>query len=93
MSDRRDPPPAPDSALPVAVLAAWIGQSNDLLALTDDAGRLRWCNPAFGTATGLTIGGNLLPLAADDSPARAALTEVLQRGHESRLPPIAGILG
>jgi PAS domain-containing protein len=84
MSDRRDPS-EPDPAPPPALLAAWMAQSHDLLALTDGAGTVRWFNPAFGAATGLTMGASILTLAADGTPAHPALTDGLERGHAGTL--------
>ena len=57
------PPAAP---LPAGLLAAWLDQSHDLLALSDADGRLRWCNPAFTQATGLQAPADLLDLAPPD---------------------------
>jgi signal transduction histidine kinase len=81
MTERRDSPDA-DVALSASLLAAWMAQSHDLLALTDAGGGLRWCNPAFAAATGLVRGGSLLGLAAPASPARSTLTDALQRGRD-----------
>ena len=80
MSDCRDPT-EPEPAPSAALLAAWFDQSHDLLALTDAAGAIRWCNPAFGAATGLAPGASLLTLAPDATPARPALADALQRGQ------------
>jgi signal transduction histidine kinase/ActR/RegA family two-component response regulator len=81
MTERRAPPEA-DTAPSAALLAAWCGQSHDLLALTDAAGALRWCNPAFASATGLALGGSLRDLAADDAPTRSTLDDALQSGRD-----------
>ena len=73
--------PAPPSA---ALLAAWLAQSHDLLALTDAAGTLRWCNPAFERTTGLGPGADLLSVAPIDwqpGGSRDALSAALRDGH------------
>jgi PAS domain S-box-containing protein len=82
------PPPA--APLPEGVLAAWLAQSHDLLALTDASGGLRWCNPAFTLATGLQAPANLLSLApADwhDGTAHATLSTAL-RSHAIGTAPL-----
>ena len=83
MSDLSSDPPSSTAPPPAALLAAWLGQSHDLLALTDPAGVLRWCNPAFERATGIGAGAEITRLAApDDSsgPSHATLAAVLQAG-------------
>ncbi|MES3016054.1 MAG: PAS domain-containing protein [Pseudomonadota bacterium] len=65
-------PPSPAAPPSAGWLAAWLAQSHDLLALTDAAGRIRWCNPAFERTTGLQAGADLLTLAAAGT-ARDAL--------------------
>jgi hypothetical protein len=67
------------------VLAAWLAQSHDLLALTDGTGRILWLNPAFERATGLAVGFDLLALAPDDWHAGAPrrLLETALRGAAS----------
>ena len=77
-------PPAPPPAPPPALLAAWLDQSHDLLALTDAAGRLRWCNTAFASATGLQAPADLLDLAPPDwhqGGPRDALLAALRDGR------------
>lgn len=59
-------PPSPTAPPPATLLAAWLQQSHDLLALTDATGRLRWCNPAFEGATGLAADAELLSAAPAD---------------------------
>ena len=65
-----------DDRAPTApgLLAAWLEQSADLLALTDDAGRILWANPAFVAATGFGGDGSadLLALAPASGPSAAA---------------------
>ena len=55
MSTANAPAPPP----PQSLLTAWLAQGHDLLALADEAGRLRWCNEAFERATGLGAGTTL----------------------------------
>jgi len=78
-------PSSPSAALPPApLLHAWLEQSHELLALTDDAGRLRWCNPAFERATGLGTSATLLDAAPPDwqhGTARSALSAALRTGR------------
>jgi len=63
-----EPPPyTPTSTL----LTAWLDQSHDLLALSDAAGRVRWCNAAFERATGLGAGAEMPDL--DDASGDAEL--------------------
>jgi PAS domain S-box-containing protein len=84
MRDANAPPPSPDAPLPAAALAAWLDQSHDLLALTDAAGALRWCNPAFAQATGIAPPASLLDLAPSvgaGSDAGAVLSAALRAGH------------
>ena len=83
-----NPPPAPRSA----VLAAWLEQSHDLLALTDAAADIVWAHPHFtrstGVGAGVSAGARMLDLvagdAADDTRAsrhallRAAAPEACQ---------------
>ncbi|MEP7100110.1 MAG: PAS domain-containing protein [Burkholderiales bacterium] len=81
-----EPSAPPSSAAPpsAALLAAWLAQSHDLLALTDAAGVISWCNPAFERATGLGIATELLALAPGDAPhaaARAMLDTALREGR------------
>ena len=87
-------PVAPPSA---ALLAAWLEQSHDLLALSDGTGRLHWCNPAFERATGLGPASELLAAAPADwqnGLPRSTLTTALQTGQapdaELALPGAAG---
>ncbi|HWH81446.1 MAG TPA: PAS domain-containing protein [Burkholderiaceae bacterium] len=70
MTNPIDPAPA-DAPLPAALAHAWLAQSHELLALTDAAGRLRWCNPAFARATGLAAPADLAELAPPDWHAGA----------------------
>jgi PAS domain-containing protein/nitrogen-specific signal transduction histidine kinase/ActR/RegA family two-component response regulator len=63
------PPIDPSSSseqLPPALLQAWLAQSHDLLALTDAAGTLHWCNSAFAQATGVGPGADIACLAPPD---------------------------
>ena len=71
-------PPSPAAPLPAGLLAAWLGQSHDLLALTDAAGRIRWCNAAFERLTGLVGGDDLLTLATPASTSHGALSAGLR---------------
>ena len=83
MSDPNDPP-SPTTPPSAALLAAWLGQSHDLLALTDDTGHLRWCNPAFERATGLSVGAGLLaltPAGWQNGAAREAWAAALHSGE------------
>jgi len=76
--------PPPSAPPPAALLQAWLEQSQELLALTDDEGRLRWCNPAFGRATGLDASAALLDTAPPDwqnGAPRSALIHTLQTGQ------------
>ncbi len=70
--------PSPADASPFDV---WVAQSRELLALTDDAGRIDWCNPAWSRAFGVDAGAELLDLApadwADGAP-RAVLAAGLR---------------
>jgi PAS domain S-box-containing protein len=65
--------------LPPALLAGWLEQSSDLLALTDRDARLVWANARFVAATGLPPGpqARLLALAPDE-PAHAEARKTLQ---------------
>ena len=67
MSDLSSDPPSTAAPPSAALLAAWLGQSHDLLALTDPAGVLRWCNPAFERATGIGAGAEITRLAVPDA--------------------------
>ncbi|HWI10110.1 MAG TPA: PAS domain-containing protein, partial [Burkholderiaceae bacterium] len=61
--------------------AAWLAQSHDLLALTDAAGRIQWCNPAFERSSGIGVAAELASLAPPDwraGVARRALTAALR---------------
>ena len=72
-------PPTPPS-FPANLLSTWLGQSHDLLALTDAAGVLRWANPAFVQATGAVEGlsiAALAPTELDAGHAHALLTAAL----------------
>ena len=78
----RDDEPAPVTA---EALAIWLAQSSDLLASTDAAGRVDWCNPAFTAATGLAAGPtahllDLVPATAATDPARRAIEAALAGG-------------
>ena len=82
MSHPADPrlPPTPP---PAALLSAWLEQTQDLLALTDAAGRITWSNAAFEGLTGIGLNGDLLELAPPDwhgGDARRALLAGLQAG-------------
>jgi PAS domain S-box-containing protein len=82
--DQPAAPPPPAAPLPAPLLSAWLDQSHDLLALTDERGGLRWTNPAFEQATGLVGGENLLALAPSDwhrGAAHAALSAGLHAGQ------------
>ncbi len=87
MSDSNNstsPAPVPSAA----VLATWLAQSHDLLALTDASGRIRWCNPAFEHATGLGAAGDFASLAPADwqsGEPRRALAAALQSGRTQGL--------
>ncbi|MES2991164.1 MAG: PAS domain-containing protein [Pseudomonadota bacterium] len=81
MNERRELPPAA-AAPSAALLAAWLDQSHDLLALTDATGGLRWCNAAFTAATGLQPGASFLALAADHTAARSTLAAALEHGRD-----------
>ncbi len=70
-------PPSP----PQALLAAWLAQSHELLALTDATGRLRWCNPAFEHATGLGTPAELLDLAPSDWQQGSSRDALLAAQH------------
>lgn len=58
------------SALPAASAQAFVAQSRDLLAASDAAGELVWCNDRFAAATGLARGDAWPPA---DVPALVAL--------------------
>jgi PAS domain S-box-containing protein len=78
-SNAPESPPPP----PPALLAAWLAQSHDLLALTDPTGRLRWCNPAFERTTGLSAPADMLGLAPAEwhqGGPRDALLAALRSG-------------
>ena len=75
---KSNPPPPPAAPLPAGLLATWLGQSHDLLALTDATGTVRWCNPAFELASGLGCGAGLLTLATAGSAAHEALAKGLR---------------
>jgi PAS domain-containing protein len=62
MSSPIDPSSSP-GPLPAAWLQAWLAQSHDLLALTDAAGTVHWCNAAFAQATGIGAGADVTALA------------------------------
>ena len=83
-NNSKSPAPVPSAA----VLAAWLSQSRDLLALTDASGRIRWCNPAFERASGLGVAGDLASLAPVDwrsGEPRRALAAALQSGRTQGL--------
>lgn len=71
-----NPTPIPSAA----VLAAWLEQSRDLLALTDAAGEIAWANAHFTRSTGVRAGARILDLvacgAADDT--RTSLQALLR---------------
>ena len=69
-------PPSPAAPLPAGLFSAWLGQSHDLLALTDEAGSIRWCNPAFECSTGIGTGARLSMLA----PSAGASHDTLLAG-------------
>ena len=71
MSDSIEPCP-PEAPPPAALLAAWIENTRDLLALTDGLGRIRWTNAPFVRATGVGVNGDLMSLAPADWQAGAA---------------------
>ena len=71
-------PPSPAAPPPAGLLAAWLGQSHDLLALTDTAGLIRWCNTAFERITTLGTGADLLTLAAPAGASHEALSAGLR---------------
>ena len=71
-------PPSPAAPPPAGLLAAWLSQSHDLLALTDAAGRIGWCNAAFERTTGLGTGADLLTLAAPAGASHEALSAGLR---------------
>ena len=52
------------------LMVAWLAQSNDVLALTDRAGKLWWANVAFWSVTGL------------DPTSGAALEQLIAHGEE-----------
>ncbi len=75
-------PPSPAAPPSAALLAAWLAHSTELLALTDRAGSIRWCNPAFERATGLSVDGVLasaVPRSGDEAASPEASTTALQR--------------
>ena len=82
MSDLSSDPPLTTAPPPAALFAAWFAQSHDLLALTDPAGRVRWCNPAFEQITGIGAGAELARLAVPDASgaAHAVLAAALRAG-------------
>ena len=71
-----EPNPAPSAA----VLAAWLAQSHDLLALTDASGDIAWANAHFVRSTGVGAGARIFDLVAcgatDDT--RASMQALLQ---------------
>ena len=80
MSDFNDPP-SPTATPSAALLAAWLAQSHDLLALTDASGRIHWCNAAFERTSGIGVSAELASLAPPDWQAgapRRALAAALQ---------------
>ena len=87
MSDTNNPP-SPAAAPGTALLAAWLAQSHDLLALTDASGRIHWCNPAFERGSGIGVAAELASLAPPDWCAgvpRRALTAALQSAPAQNL--------
>ena len=82
MSDLSSDPPLTTAPPPAALLAEWLAQSHDLLELTDPAGHVRWCNPAFEQITGIGAGAELARLAAPEAPgaAHAVLAAALRAG-------------
>ncbi len=54
----------PTPALSAAVLAHWLGQSHDLLALTDASGAIAWANAHFVRGTGFGAGARIPDLTA-----------------------------
>ncbi len=76
------------NAPPPAALTAWLAQSHDLLAMTDDDGLIVWANPPFLGATGATLQAtNLLDLGHPGSGVEAARRTVLEALQTGRLPP------
>ena len=55
-----NPPPVPSGA----VVAAWLEQSRDLLALTDADGEIAWANAHFIRSTGVRAGARIVDLVA-----------------------------
>ena len=87
------PPPA--TPPPAALLAVWLSQSHDLLALTDAGGVIRWCNRAFERATSLTTAADLPMLAPPRAPhdtARAQLAAALREGRCADADPELALL-
>ena len=82
MSDPHSDPPTTTAPAPAHVIAAWLGQSHDLLALTDRAGCVQWCNPAFEQITGIGPGAELARLAEPDAQGtvHATLAAALRAG-------------
>ncbi|MBC7483902.1 MAG: PAS domain-containing protein [Rhizobacter sp.] len=76
-----DPTPAPS----VAVLAAWLGQSHDLLALTDASGNIAWANAHFVRSTGVGAGGCILDLVvcSADGDTRLRMQALLRAAAPS----------
>ena len=76
------PSPIPLSA---GLLAAWLDQSNDLLAVTDAQGFVVWANSRFRSLTGHAAEPTanlltLLPPGPEAEASRAAVTEALGAG-------------
>ena len=75
----------PAGGLPIDALRALLGQSLELLAATDDAGRILWANERFTGATGLASDGSAtilqaLPDGAAGIPARKRIDTALTSG-------------
>ncbi len=70
-----------DCPFPAALLATWLAQSSDLLAVTDASGALSWTNARFTATTGASAGMALLSLTGEaDACARTTLAEALRSG-------------
>ena len=65
MSDSNNRSPSPTAAPGPGLLSAWLAQSHDLLALTDAAGRIQWCNPAFERSSGIGVAAELAAYLKD----------------------------
>jgi PAS domain S-box-containing protein len=83
MSHETASEPTPTPAPSTAVLAAWLGQSQDLLALTDASGAIAWTNAHFVRSTGVGAGARILDLVAGSATDNAQASMQAMLGDDA----------